>query len=542
MNETKQKEISLTSQSVWILFAKIVGFGLTILLPVLTVRYLTQDKVGVYRQVFLVVTGAISVLPLGFSMSAYYFLSREPEKRSSTIFNILLFNFTMGGLAFLTLFFFPQILGNLFQNQEITRLAPFVGIIIWFGIFSNFLETVALANQETRLATFFIILVQFTKTLLMVGAVMLFSTVEAFICAAILQAFLQTYVLLIYLNRRFPRYWKCFDLKFFRKQIIYALPFGIAGLLYMVQTDIHNYFVGYRFSATEFAIYSVGCFQLPLVRILYESISAVMIPQMSRLQAQGKKREMLLTTVNAMQKLALAYFPLFFFLMIVAEVFITTLFTKDYAESVPIFRINLLLLPFFCLIIDPIARAFPEIGRFLLKMRIVMFCALITALWFGIRYFYLRGMIAIFVVVFIVETIASLLKTLRILKVKREDIYLLKNVGKTAVSAALAGMFLAAFYWFAKDALLDVCLNFSRRVLTLINFEKASEFFGGSLFLGICFLIFAAVYLFLANRFGAIESEDKEKVVDAFQKTLRRIGLRKKNQKPKTGETLAAAE
>ena len=542
MNETKQKEISLTNQSVWILFAKIVGFGLTILLPILTVRYLTKDEVGVYRQVFLVIMGAIPVLPLGFSMSAYYFLSREPEKRSSTIFNILLFNFTMGGLAFLTLLFFPQILGNLFQNQEITRLAPFVGIIIWFGIFSNFLEHVALANQETRLATFFIILAQFTKMLLMVGAVMFFSTVEAFICAAILQAFLQTYVLLIYLNRRFPRYWKCFDLKFFRKQIIYALPFGIAGLLYMVQTDIHNYFVGYRFSATEFAIYSVGCFQLPLVRILYESISAVMIPQMSRLQAQGKKREMLLTTVNAMQKLALAYFPLFFFLMIVAEVFITTLFTKNYAESVPIFRINLLLLPFFCLIIDPIGRAFPEVGRFLLKLRIVLFCTLIAALWFGIRYFYLRGMIAIFVVVFIVETIASLLKTLRILKAKREDIYLLKNVGKTAVSAALAGMFLAAFYWFAKDALLDVCLNFSRRVLTLINFEKASEFFGGSLFLGICFLIFAAVYLFLANRFGAIESEDKEKVVDAFQKTLRRIGLRKKNQKPKTGETLAAAE
>jgi len=542
VNETKQKEISLTNQSVWILFAKIVGFGLTILLPILTVRYLTKDEVGVYRQVFLVIMGAIPVLPLGFSMSAYYFLSREPEKRSSTIFNILLFNFTMGGLAFLTLLFFPQILGNLFQNQEITRLAPFVGIIIWFGIFSNFLEHVALANQETRLATFFIILAQFTKMLLMVGAVMFFSTVEAFICAAILQAFLQTYVLLIYLNRRFPRYWKCFDLKFFRKQIIYALPFGIAGLLYMVQTDIHNYFVGYRFSATEFAIYSVGCFQLPLVRILYESISAVMIPQMSRLQAQGKKREMLLTTVNAMQKLALAYFPLFFFLMIVAEVFITTLFTKNYAESVPIFRINLLLLPFFCLIIDPIGRAFPEVGRFLLKLRIVLFCTLIAALWFGIRYFYLRGMIAIFVVVFIVETIASLLKTLRILKAKREDIYLLKNVGKTAVSAALAGMFLAAFYWFAKDALLDVCLNFSRRVLTLINFEKASEFFGGSLFLGICFLIFAAVYLFLANRFGAIESEDKEKVVDAFQKTLRRIGLRKKNQKPKTGETLAAAE
>ena len=163
MNEMPRRKSSLTSQSAWILFAKVTGFGLNTLFPLLIVRYLTQENVGVYRQAFLVASNAVLVLPLGFSMSAYYFLNREPEKHSATVFNILIFNFVMGGLAFLTLFFFPQILGSAFQNQEMTRLAPLIGIVIWLWIFSSFLETVALAMQEARLTAFFIVSAQLLK-------------------------------------------------------------------------------------------------------------------------------------------------------------------------------------------------------------------------------------------------------------------------------------------------------------------------------------------------------------------------------------------
>lgn len=526
MNEaTQEKEsekISLTSQSAWLLFAKIVGFALSFLLPLMTVRYLTQDKVGVYRQVFLVVTNATVLLPLGFSMSAYYYLNREPEKRLSAIFNILLFNFFVGGLAFLTLFFYPQFLGNIFQSNEMTRLAPLVGVVIWLWIFSTFLETVALANQETKRATVFIIASQLTKTVLMASAIVFFSTVEAFVYAAIAQGILQTGVLFVYLNSRFPKFWRAFDWQFFRAQMIYALPFGLAGLLYTIQTDIHNYFVSYRFGEAAFAVYSQGCFELPLIAMLYESISVVMIPRMSELQADGKKREMLLTTVGAVQKLALAYFPMFVFLSIVAEEFITTLFTKNYLGSVPIFRVNLLLLPFYCLMLDPIARSFPEFGRFLLKVRIALFFVLITALYFGIRHFDLRGMIAIVVVAVAFERIISLVKTVQILEVRGADFYLLKTVGKTAVAAVISGVFLLVLYRFAKEPLLNFCLNFSRDALAFVHFEKAADFIGGSLFLAICFVFFAAIYLFFANLCGAFEAEDKARITGLVDKLWRK--------------------
>ncbi|HEX9961522.1 MAG TPA: oligosaccharide flippase family protein, partial [Pyrinomonadaceae bacterium] len=453
MTETEQKKPSLKSQSAWLLFAKVVGFGFAFLLPLLVVRFLSQENVGVYRQVFLVIANAVSILPLGFSMSAFYFLNREPEKRASAVFNILLFNFAAGGLGCLTLFLFPQLLGNLFNNAEMTSFAPKIGVVVWLWIFSAFLETIAVANQESRLATAFIILAQLTKTSLMALAVIIFATVEAFLYAAMAQAGLQALVLLVYLNNRFPRFWKSFDFKFFREQMFYALPFGLAGLMWTLQTDIHNYFVGHKFSAAEFAVYAYGCFQLPLITMLSESVTSVLIPRMSELQARGDTREMIRLTARAMQKLAFFFFPVYVFLLVTAQTFMTTLFTENFAASVPIFLINLTLLPFDIWVVDPITRAYKELGRFLLVVRVFVLLALVAALYFGLQYFDLRGMIAIVVAASLIEKFVSSFVIARKFDVRREDAKLLDGVWKTAFASLIAGVFLFLTYWLAKDSL-----------------------------------------------------------------------------------------
>ncbi len=499
---------SLKSQSAWLLFAKVTGFVFSFLLPLLVVRFLTQDMVGVYRQVFQVIATAVAILPLGVSISAYYFLSRETERRGSAVFNILIFNFLIGGAACLALFAYPQILGNIFQNAEITRLSALIGVVIWLWIFSAFLETAAIANQEPRTATAFIILAQFTKAFFMVGAVVWFGSVEAFVYAAILQAALQTLVLLSYLKSRFPRFWTKFDFAFFREQLIYALPFGFAGLLWTLQTDIHNYFVGYRFSAAEFAVYAYGCFQIPLIAMLSESVTSVLIPRMSRLQSENDKPEMIRLTVRAMQKLAFFYFPIYVFLIITAQTFVVTLFTRNYAASVPIFIINLTLLPFMVWAVDPIVRAYTELGRFLLTLRIFIFIALVAALYFGIQNLNLSGMITIVVVATIIEKFISSIAVLRKLEVKTTDIYLLKDVAKTAVCAIVAGVFTFLFYWQFRESVAAFGANLAQNAF---GFSKLSvvDFVSGALVLGVCFLIFAPIYLVCANYFGIIEKDEK---------------------------------
>lgn len=531
------KTTSLKKQSVWLLFAKTVGFVFSFLLPLLVVRLLDQHQVGLYRQAFQIIINATYILPLGFSMSAYYFLNREQERRGSAVFNILVFNFVVGALACLTLFLYPQILGNIFQSAEMTRLAPRIGVVIWIWIFSMFLETVAIANREARLATFFIIFAQFSKTLLMVAAVLLFTTVDSFIYAAMIQGTLQAIILLVYLNYRFPHFWGKLDFAFFREQLIYALPFGLAGMLWTLQTDIHNYFVGYRFTEADFAIYTTGCFQLPLIAMLSESVISVLIPRMTELETAGDKPEMIRLTARAMQKLAFFYFPIYVFMFITAETFIFTLFTHNYMASVPVFMINLTLLPLQIIVTDPVVRAYKELGRFLLVLRIFILIALVATLYFGIHHFGLSGMIMIVVIVSVFEKLIAETVIIRKLGAGRKDLPLLKNVGKTAAVSLVAG--LAAFLVYSN--LKDYVFHFGERLAAAIFAApklSITDFIGGGLTLAVSGLVFAAVYLAGTYYFNVIEDGEKEMIWSVVRRPLSIVKKRFASKKTTNSEPL----
>ena len=532
MEETTTKTASLKAQSAWLLFAKTVGFVCAFMLPLLIVRFLDQAQVGVYRQSFQVVGNAGAILSFGFAMSAYYYLSRERENRAAAVLNILLFHLVTGGLACLTLTLFPHLLGSIFRSQEMTALAPKIGVVIWIWIFSSVLETAAVANREPKHAAAFIIFAQLGKTLLMAAAVVIFHTVEAFLYAAMIQGAVQTIVLLVYLNSRFPRFWLAFSFKFFRAHFAYAIPFGLAAMLWVMMSDIHNYFVGNRFSDAEYAIYAYGCFEIPLIATLWESVTSVLIPRMSELQMRGERAEMIRLKMRATQKLAFFFFPLYIFLVITADTFITTLFTTDYLASVPIYRINLTLLLLLVFVTDPVIRAFPALGRFMLKLRIFLFVGMIGALYFGIQHFTMSGMIAIVVVVSLIEKIISETVVIKKLGITSKDFIQLKEVGKTAIVSILAGIITFAVYYAAKDATVIFVQNAVQTILPPIKIGLVNFISGGAT-LFLVFVIFAPIYLLGMNFWNAIDKEDKIILKKGLSKA-RKFFKKDAVQKPQT--------
>lgn len=499
--------------------AKLIGFAFSFALPLIVVRYLSQTNVGLYRESFLLITNAAIILPLGFSMSAYYFLARETERRGAAVFNILLFNFVVGGLACLTLFLYPQLVGDLFTSDELTRIAPAIGVVIWIWIFSTFLETVAIANQEAKTATLFIVAAALSKTLLMAGAVLAFATVESLIYAAMIQGVIQTAILLHYLRSRFPGFWRSFELGFFREQMKYAIPFGLTGVLWMAQNDIHSYFVGYKFSAAEFAIYAYGCFEVPLIAMLSESVTSVLLPRMNALQLVGRRDEMIRLTARAMQKLAFFYFPIYVFLMITANTFIVTLFTQEYAASASIFVINLTLLPFSILITDPIVRSYKELGRIFLVTRVLVLTSLVTVLYFGLNSFGLTGMITAAVGAILIEKIIAETMVIRKLGLGLKHLPLLKNVVKTAIISLFAGAVTYIVYSNLHVYLIGVGEHFAEAAFATPA-RGTLNFVSGSLVLFISACVFAPIYLFAANFWGIIEDDEKQSVKNLLRRVF----------------------
>ena len=521
MNNTSSTTRSLRSQSTWLLAAKIVGFGFSFVLPLFIVRLLSQQEVGHYREAFQIISNAVVILPLGFSMSAYYFLSRETERRGAAVFNILLFNFVVGGLACLALFLFPQSIGNLFQSQELTRLAPKIGLVIWIWIVATFLDTVAIANQEARAATVFIIGSQFSKTLLMCAAVFVFATVESFIYAAMIQGVIQTFILLNYLRSRFPGFWGQFDPAFFRQQMVYAIPFGLTGILWMAQSDIHNYFVGYRFSSADFAIYAYGCFEVPLIAMLSESVTSVLIPRMNALQLVGDRDEMIRLTARATQKLAFFYFPIYVFLMITSQTFITTLFTQRYEASASVFVINLTLLPFSVLILDPIVRSYQELGRVFLLTRIAVLALMVAVLYLALDRLSLTGMISVAIGAILLEKLIAEIMVINKLKLGLRHLRLLTGVAKTAAISVLAGLITFVFYTNTNEYLSKIGEQFAQKTFATDKLSTI-DFVSGGLVLAASACVFLPVYLVAANFWDVIEADEKESVRNFVRRFLPR--------------------
>ncbi len=90
---------ALTKRAALLAVAKVIGYALTLPLPLILVRLLSQSDFGLYKQAFQLITTLVALLGLQFSVSIYYFMPRHPDKKPQVILNVLIFYGLLGGLT-----------------------------------------------------------------------------------------------------------------------------------------------------------------------------------------------------------------------------------------------------------------------------------------------------------------------------------------------------------------------------------------------------------------------------------------------------------
>jgi len=246
--------------------------------------------------------------------------------------------------------------------------------------------------------------------------------------------------LIWYVQTRFAGFWRVFDPRVMREQLSYALPLGAAGILMIVQTDLHNYFVSHHYGPSLFAIYALGTLQLPLMGLIQEAANSVLITRVSVLQQRNDLHQIVLLVARAARKLAAVYFPVYVLLLVAGREFIRVLFTSRFADSWPIFVVNLTLLPLGIVLLDPLYRAFERERYFLLRLRIVLAAVLIVALWLFTAPLGLVGVIALVVAINATERAVMAIHFARLLGVTARDVVLLRDIAKIAAAALAAGV------------------------------------------------------------------------------------------------------
>lgn len=424
--------------------AKVLACVVNVALPLLLVRRLDQQEFGLYKQAFLIVGTIVSTLPLNFAMTALFFLPREPERGNEFVANIVLVHALLGAGAAVAILSWPGLVAWMAGTDALGNFLGVLSLVIFLWVSSSHLETMMLAKRDYKQARTFVLVAPIVRSALLLGAVLVWDSLRAILYAAALFGLLQSIAALIYLTAWVPSFAFAFRWATMKTQISYALPLAATGALWVMMTDLHSYWVSFHFGPAAFAIYAVGCFELPLIGILSESVAGVVIPRWSELASGGLDRQVVAGTLAIMRSLSFVYFGAYAFLIACGREVLTVLFTSAYASSWPIFAVNLTLLPFGALMFDPIVRAYPEYRNYLLRLRVVVVVLLVAFLYVGTRRFGMVGTVSAMVAATLLERFLLAARMVRGLGLADEDKDTLRDVFKIAVAAAFAGVGTAA--------------------------------------------------------------------------------------------------
>ncbi|MDX2044089.1 MAG: oligosaccharide flippase family protein [Acidobacteriota bacterium] len=463
--------------------ARGIALVLALALPLILVRWLNPEQLGLYRQAFQIVTTMVSLLCLQVSASAYYFTPREPERKAQIALHVLLFYLVVGGAFALVLAVYPQIVMFTFKGDELVGLIPMVGIVTLLWLVSLNLESVVIANGDIRWASAVTVLIQLLKTSLLIAAAMIGGTARAVVIAALVIGVVHFSICLVYLKQRFGHFWSKFDWPLFKMQLANALPFGIGGIAYIVQFDFHNFYVSKHFTPAEFAVYSIGCFQLPLLQILIDAAVTSLLPQISRLEKDGSFQGIWQVWAGSVRFLAFFFFPICAMFFVLRREFIVTLFTERYASATPIFAVNLFNLLLYIFLVGTLLRAFPEFKFFRIKFCLVLLPVTWLALYVGVGANGLVGAIWAVALTRLLDIGVTMFVIGRKLGVTWRDMKLFYALGQLALVALLAALVTES----VKTMMISLPVQ---------------------LVLGICSLIYGATYLAGLFVSGAITREE----------------------------------
>ena len=420
--------------------AKFLSYVLTIAMPLYLARHFSMAQFGLYKLVFNVVTNSVAILSPMIGMTSFYFFPREPETRTSVAGNIILMGAIVGILPLFAFLLNPVLFLKLFKDPATVADAPLIGIVVFLWTIAYLIELVPIANQDYDFATAGIIVGNVFRALCLLVSAFLTQTVHGMLIGSVVYGIVQAGFFVYYVQSRFPGFLKASSLSIMKRQWAYIFKILPANLLGDLQTFMPLYFVGFRYSLAASAVFAAGCFNIPVTGMLLESFGSILIRKVGELERAGNRREIVRIILASARKLSLAFFPFYVLMLVIRREFIVTIFTDRYVDSIPIFVLNISLIPFTILMFDPIWRAFPDQKFKVLAIRGTATFVLFMALWFGTAHYGPIAASAAMLVAAIAERIGLTILWGRFLHVRRADLEGLGDVGRVALASLGAGI------------------------------------------------------------------------------------------------------
>jgi len=378
------------------------GLIVAFAIPLVLARVFNQTEFGTYKQLFLIYATLYGLAQAGMAESLYYFVPRDHSQAGRYVANSMILLAGIGLVAVAALTAGREQIAQRLTNPALAAQLPLLGWFLALMLTSAVFEIVLLSRKQNGTAASTYAVSDIARAAALTIPALLTWGLRGVMAGAVAFAAARLLVTVVMMVSAFRSGLRP-DLAVLRRQLAYALPFAVAVGIEVLHINWHQYAVAARFNAATFAIYAVGCLQVPVVDLIVNSTCNVMMVEMAAISGRDNGAARWLWH-DSIGRLAFMIFPLAAFLVVMGREIVVILFTPAYEASAPIFMLWSLTMLTSVLLVDGVLRVYAQ-TRYLLAQNIVQLCIVAGLAGTFLRIFGLGG--AVLVTLFASLTVRS---------------------------------------------------------------------------------------------------------------------------------------
>lgn len=324
------------------------------LLPLVIVRMLSAEDVGIFKVFFLYLTifPALS-LTAGVRSGLPFWVGQQEQRESA--FQASALSVFVAGLLLACICLALHTVGAGILGWTDLQAVLFC-IALGVGVAATYFDEASIAVGHIWRGALFYSGFELLRICTILAAVAMYRTITAIFIAHTAVVALKA-VAGFYYGYRLNIVGLNFDRTILRGVWRYAFPVSIAWVFGIVFNYADQIVLSTFLSSTEFAFYSIGCLTLPPIFILEQSITRVLIPEMSCAFARNDARTAGKLFRQAASQMAQFFIPAVIGLVVFARPIIEILFTKQYSSAFQYLQWYALSYLLFIVPFDAVARA-----------------------------------------------------------------------------------------------------------------------------------------------------------------------------------------
>lgn len=343
------KPNSLGKDAILLTISKMMTLLITTVTSMMLSRFRTFEEYGTYSQMTLVVTLFSSIFMLGLPNSINYFLARANTKAEQQRFLGAYYTLStlLSGIMGVSLAGAAPLIAAYFKNPGILTFVYFLLLYPWANVTASSIENVLVVYHKTRFLTVYRII----NSLFLLGAVLIVQWLGLGFREYMLAntaVYIGFAIAVYFISYRVSGGFRPgLDRQLVCTIFAFSLPLGLSAVVGTLNIEIDKLLIGYLMDTEQMAIYTNASKELP-VSFIATSITAVLLPQLTRILKKDRNREAVELWANATE---LSYMVI---CLIVAGVFayaedvMSLLYSEKYLPGLPVFRVYTLVLLLRC--------------------------------------------------------------------------------------------------------------------------------------------------------------------------------------------------